>query len=847
MDLAAQIEVTLSQLTLAEKVSLLSGSSFTSATGVPRLNLPTINLLDSINGIKTLNPFNPTPSLCFPSTTCLGSTWNSALLHRMGSALAAHAKKGSCNVILGPTVNIHRDPRGGRNFECFSEDPLLTGMLAASLVKGIQEGGVAACLKHFVGNESELKRRFYRVNTSTETKAMREIYLAAFEYVLKEVKPWAIMTAYNKILDNSSNEGKYCSESPIISQILRKEWNYTGCVLSDWFGTRSTLPALQAELDLEMPGPSVFRGEAVMNLIKSGAISDDLIDERVKNVLGLILKTNDHTDEKTEQTEEKENIDGRRLARRVAAEGIVLLKNNNNALPLKHEEMEGEKIAVIGPYALKPPSNGGGSAAALPEYQHAPLHRLRPSFPPSTNIEHELGFTTHQSTPALSTSLTRAKNGQEGIDVQYFIHGSETPVLETFNPSTKRVHMGHVPQPLTQSSFSHYILSTTLTPLTTGNHTIAIQATGAFSLYVDDQLTLQDEMTPAPTVEDFLFVPLALERSVIIALHAGQSYTIRAVIKPHTPEHDTGEPLVHAAKLCYLEEINPSKMRSDAVILSEQCDTTIIFAGRNEEMESEGFDLTSIKLPSEQELAISAIAKASKKTILVLYGGNPIDVSPFIDLVDAAVFAHFPGQEGNQALVNILTGVTNPSGRLATSWPKRLEDVPSFEHFPAKENERGEWEMEYTEGLRVGYRGKMEGYEPRWELGWGLSYTTFEYCHLKCVVRGRGRVGKVIVDICVENEGELAGFDVVMVFVEPVVSSLWRPRRELKGFEKVWVEAREKRAVRIEIGLDTAFRFWDDRVRGEECWRVDNGQYRIHVGNFHKTVLIKEGFTWRGI
>ncbi|KAH6665698.1 putative glycosyl hydrolase [Halenospora varia] len=849
MSLTGQIESTLTQLTLSEKISLLSGSSFTSATGVPRLNIPTINLLDSINGIKTLNAFNPTPSLCFPSTTCLGSTWNTALLRRMGNTLAGQAMKGACNVILGPTVNINRDPRGGRNFECFSEDPLLTGMLAASLVKGIQEGGVAACLKHFVGNESELKRRFYSVNTSTESRVIREIYLAAFEYVLKEVEPWAIMTAYNKIQDTSSDAAKYCSESTIINRILRKEWSYTGCVLSDWYGTRSSLPALNAGLDLEMPGPSVFRGEALLDLVKTERVFEESINERVKNVLGLILKTTtgNITEEKTEEVKEKENVEGRRLARQVAAEGIILLKNNNNVLPLKRQGLEEKKIAVIGPYALKPPSNGGGSAAALPEYLHAPLNLLRTSLPSSTNIEYELGFTTHQSTPALSPSLTRAKNRQEGMDVQYFIHDSETPVLETFNPSTKLVHIGHVPQPLTQLSFSHYTLSTTLTPLTTGNHTIAIQTTGAFSLYVDDQLVLQDEMTPAPTVEDFLFVPLALERSLTISLRAGQSYAIRAVVKPQKPVHDTGEPLVHATKLCYLEETKTTKLRSDAVELAEQSDTTIIFAGRNEEMESEGFDLTSIKLPLEQELAICSVAKASKKTVLVLYGGNPVDVSPFIDLVDAVVFAHFPGQEGSQALVDILTGVTNPSGRLATSWPKRLEDVPSFEHFPARENEGGEWEMKYVEGLRVGYRGEVEVYEPRWGFGFGLSYTRFEYCGLKCVVAGEGRSGKVIVDVYVENTKDMAGYEVVMVFVEPVAPSVWRPKRELKGFEKVWVEVGEKKVVKVEIDLDVALRFWDDRVRGEECWRVDSGDYKIHIGNLSEKINIGEGFTWKGI
>ena len=190
------IDGILSQLTLEEKISLLSGSSFVSATGVPRLNIPALITVDSVNGVKGTSHINGTTTACFPSTTCLGSTWNRSLIHQLGREIAVQAKYKSASVILGPTVNIQRDPRGGRNFECFSEDPLLTGRLAAALINGIQEGGVAACPKHFVGNESETKRRFYHVKNSIDERPMREIYLAAFQYLLKDSAPLAIMTAW---------------------------------------------------------------------------------------------------------------------------------------------------------------------------------------------------------------------------------------------------------------------------------------------------------------------------------------------------------------------------------------------------------------------------------------------------------------------------------------------------------------------------------------------------------------------------------------------------------------------------------------------------------------------------
>ncbi|KAF4628308.1 hypothetical protein G7Y89_g9843 [Cudoniella acicularis] len=438
-ELKTRVENLLNQLTLSEKVSLLSGSSLTSATGIPRLNIPTINLLDSINGIKSTNPTAPT--LCFPSTTCLGSTFNPSLLYLMGKSLAIQAKKQKCNVILGPTINIHRDPRGGRNFECFSEDPLLTGILAANLMKGIQEGGVGACLKHFVGNESEFKRRFYSVTTPISSRTMREIYLAAFEYAIKECEPWAVMTAYNKIRPIPSDPPKYSSESPLLTSILRNQFSFTGCILSDWFGTRSTLPSLLSGLDLEMPGPSVFRGQKLLDAVNSGDLEERIIDERVRNVLMLILKTT--AAENGAIVEQDEDEKARTLTHRIATEGIVLLKNDHGILPLNPP---GGKISVIGPYALTPPINGGGSALAVPQHVTSPLSCLQATYP--GKVEYSQGFTTHVCTPSLPLPLTSAKNGENGIDISYYIHSSPThPVLQTFTPTTKITHIGFLPPP----------------------------------------------------------------------------------------------------------------------------------------------------------------------------------------------------------------------------------------------------------------------------------------------------------------------------------------------------------------------------------------------------------------
>jgi beta-glucosidase len=644
---------------------------------------------------------------------------------------------------------------------------------------------------------------------------------------------------YNKL------DGTYCSESPILQQVLREEWDFAGCIISDWFGTRSSLPALKAGLDLEMPGPSVFRGAEVLSYVKAGLLSEDVIDDRARSVLGVIHKTTpSHSKDNLEVSiiSESANI----LARQVAAEGIVLLKNKNSVLPLNLAAKP--KLAVIGPYAIVSPIGGGGSAKVPAQYVHSSLSILQSTHPDPSLVQYLSGCTCHVTIPSIPLSLTKTKNGQLGVEVSYFIHGSSEPVIREHVPSTFTTMFGSLKSPLTPSTFSHYTVSTSITPVSSGTHTIAIQSTGAFSLTVGEEIILSDDMQPPPSVEDFLFVPTALERSVRIPMVAGQQYNITATVQPYAPVEETGEPRVHSAKLCFMEDYSSFELSSSAAKLASNSDVSIIFAGRNDAMESEGFDLASIKLLNEQEEMIRQVARSSRKIILVLYGGNPIDISAYEDIVDAIIFVHFPGQEGSQALIDILTGDACPSGRLATSWPMNLESVPSFEAFPSKQNDDGEWEMRYLEGLEVGYR--QRNYQPRYPFGYGLSYTCFRYSGLKVQVNtcsGNPDNGSVSISLEVENIGAIAGHEVIQVFISDNETSIWRPEKELKGFEKIWLEAGEKKIVSITILKQIAFCFWDDRQNGRECWRAEEGDFTIRVGDLEEIVTLEAGFIWTGL
>ena len=616
--------------------------------------------------------------------------------------------------------------------------------------------------------------------------------------------------------------------------------------MSDWYGTRSGLPSLEAGLDLEMPGPSVFRGKKLVEDVKKGMICDKLINERVRNVLRLISKTS-----KSHRTGPERSViceDTKLLARQIASEGIVLLKNDCNVLPLRLNDGK-QKIAVIGAAALNPPIGGGGSAMAPPQYMQRPYECIRSAHPSPELVQHSPGVKVHVTTPSLPLSQTRAKNGNQGIDVEFFIRGQRGAVLEEYQESAQIAMIGRLKPPLIQDTFSHYIVSTVIIPTTTGLHTLAIQATAPFRLSLNKDLVLSDKMQPPPSVEDFLFVPSALERSIQIPMIAGQEYQIGAVVQPYVPKEETGEPRVHATKLCFIEEYSEKQMREEAVQLAQDSDISIIYAGRNAEMESEGFDLTSIRLPSNQEALIKEVALASKKTILVLYGGNPIDVSEYVHTVDALLCAHFPGQEGGQAIADILTGKTCPSGTLAVSWPEKLEHVPSFAHFPARENGDGEWDIEYKEGLEVGYRS--ESYIPRYPFGYGLSYTTFQCKNLRvgassaAVSHPKDKV--LVIEIDVTNTGSIAGHEVVQVFVHNVESSVWRPREELKAFEKVYLEPGQRKTVQMRASMGIAFSFWDDRVKGVECWRAEAGEYKLRIGGLYEHFTLLEGFCWRGL
>ncbi|KAL4907726.1 hypothetical protein BDW74DRAFT_189166 [Aspergillus multicolor] len=820
----------LPELTLDEKIALLSGSDFVHSTGIPRLSIPPLKIVDSINGVKGSDLHHGTPTAVFPSSTLYGSTWNNALMKELGGCLAQQAKLKSAQVILGPTINIHRDPRGGRNFECFSEDPLLSGQLAAAIVRGIQAQGLAACPKHFACNESEFMRRSYDVLEDYNGRTVREVYLAAFQELLRGCEPAALMVSYNKL------NGVHTTESPFLKEVLRDDWGYNGCLISDWFATKSTAASINAGLDLEMPGPTVFRGQRLMNAVREELVEEKTIDESAARVLALVEAAKDSVSGAPERSEIRPETNA--LALRIASEGIVLLKNEHHVLPL--DMRLAPKIAVIGVPAAEPVISGGGSASAPPQYVQRSLECLRTAHPVPSLVQYVRGVNTNRIVPIVPLAQTESHGGEPGFDIAYYNSGCDEPAY-TEQQTVPVVAMVRDLKPGLKETGFRFEISTTITPTTTGMHTLAARVTGVFSLYVDDKLVGSLSEQAEVSMEDFLFEPARLEHRAPVSMLAGRPYQVRLVTNARVPKENDYEPTPHGAVLCYEEYVNERGCIAEAVQTASSSDVSIIFAGRNHEYESEGFDLVTNRLPEAQVKLIKAVAAVSHRTVLVLNCGNPIDVSPFVEDVDAVLNAHFPGQEGGQAVTDILTGKTNPSGRLATTWPKRFDQghVPSFDHFPARLTDNG-YTIRYAEGVQVGYRHPDVERTAQWQFGFGLSYTTFEYSEL--VIREM-TPSSIAISVTVENTGIYPGHEVVQVFVVPSRAKVWRPARELKGYAKVWLLPGETELVSIQLQKKDAFSYWDEIAKE---WKVEAGTYQLAAGSLSESWIVEKELTWSG-
>lgn len=786
------VDEKLKLLSLAEKVKLISGESMWRTFPVERVGIPVLKVSDGPNGVRG---DGGKAAACFPVGICMASTWNTALIEQVGADVADEARSKDVQVVLGPTINIHRTPLAGRNFECYSEDPYLSGLLAAAFTIGLQNKGVGACLKHFVCNDSEFER--HTISVEVDERTLREIYLRPFEIAIKKSRPWTLMAAYNRI------NGIYaCSHHYLINEVLKSEWGFEGLVISDWFAAKETVENATGGLDLEMPGPAVAWGQPLLDSLNRGEIDEQVVDDKVSRLLKVLDWTGrfDQPDEKSENAIDQQQH--RDTAYQAAAEGMVLLKNAG-LLPLQAGQIS--KLALIGPNTHSFRIMGGGSSAVRPHYISTPMEALAERLP-RTELVSLPGCLTHKFIPEPPRQWLSPVAGDAGsvagllgrfyADIQ-----CEELILErAIGAST--VHA--------KDNIRAVVLEGWFSCENTGVHTFGLLSTGKARLYVDEQLLIDNWRHVLPG--EAFFSQGSAEQRAQLDMRQGQ--TVRFKIE-YEPDPDKNFKAVRYGIL----GPQPVDGIGDAADLARDADAVLLMVGTNDDWETEGNDRLSLALPGDQDELISKVLEANPNTIVVNNSGSPISM-PWLADAPAVIQTWFAGQEFGNALADILFGEVNPSGKLPITFPAALEDTPAFTNYP------GEFgKVHYGEGLYVGYRWySSRSIEPLFCFGHGLSYTSFEYSRLRIVAQSVD--GSVTIEFDLQNSGERLGKEIAQVYLQALQSSVAKPKLQLACFAKLSLQPGEKRRLRLELEAET-FAHWDVQTGN---WQREAGAYLVHVG-----------------
>jgi len=636
-----RVENLLSRMNLEEKVAMVSGSGPWHSTGVERLGIPPLKVTDGPNGARG-NIVSGATAVCFPVGATLAATWNTDLIRRIGEVLGEEAKTKGAQVLLAPTINIHRTPLGGRNFECYSEDPYLTGRIAVSYVKGVQSRKVGATLKHFVCNDSEYQRHVLSVEVSE--RVLREIYLLPFEMAVKESDPWAVMTAYNRI-----NGIFASSHKELLTRILREEWGFKGFTVSDWGASLETVANANGGLDLEMPGPARTMGENLLEAVQSGEVDEKTIDDKVRRLLRVTVLSGrmDNPEEVEEQSVDRP--EHRALARRAAAEGMVLMKNEG-VLPFDASALS--RVAVIGPNAVRGNIQGGGSSGVRPHYQIHPLEAIEQRLGEGVHVSREAGCLTHKFLPGFKREHLKPMLGQEGngFSLEYFnnLDFSGEPALTDVEAHSKISWFGAFASVVATGEFTAR-LSAIYTPAQTGTHTFGMASAGLSRMFINGEMIIDNWTRQTPG--DSFYANGSAEERREVELTAGEEYQL-VIEYRRTPGR-----FIAGVQVGVLPPV-PGDLLERAVKAAAEAEAVILVVGTNGEWETEGNDRADMSLPGRQDELIQRVCAVNPKTAVVLNAGSPMDM-PWFEEAPAVLQTWFPGQEFGNALADVLFGDVN--------------------------------------------------------------------------------------------------------------------------------------------------------------------------------------------
>ncbi len=801
-------------LPVGEKVRLLTGADSWRTYGAPTLGLRPIVMSDGPAGIRGVTKDDRNPSASVPCPSALGATWDSELVRELAAALGAEARGKGIDIVLAPTMNLMRTPLGGRGFECFSEDPELSARLAVSYVTGLQSAGVGAAIKHFVGNDSETERWTYDARIADAV--LRELYLVPFEASVREAGAVMVMAAYNAV-----NGARMTEHERLLRGLLKGEWGFTGAIVSDWDACRSVVPTALAGLDLAMPGPDSPWVTGLAGAVRSGQVPEEVLDEQVLRLLevarrvGALSPPDGHAPDGQApdgQPPPRPAMADRGLLRRTAAASFVLLRNEQGALPLDPASIG--SIALIGPNAVHPVIQGGGSAAVHPAAISAPDEALRAALAGHATVTVTPGCHTWETVPEPpARSLTDPVTGEPGVRLEFRAPDGRLLGAEHRNTTVFAWWGDGLPDGIGWGEDGTISLLASYRPETSGPHMVGAAGVGRLTLTVDGTVAAAgDTPVPADPVET---MTRPGEVTGAVGLTAGQPAQVRLDFLPSAL---AGGPL--AVRLGIVAAPDEEAALDQAVQAAAAAAAAVVVVGSAETTESEGFDRDTLRLPGRQDELVQRVSAVNPRTVVVVNAGMPV-LMPWASQVAAVLYAWLPGQAMGEALADVLLGRAEPGGRLPVSMPARESDAPVLHAVPA------DGRLSYDEGLLIGYRGyDAAGTSPLFAFGHGLGYTSWAYESLTADQVGLRAGTDLTVEVTVRNAGPREGREVVQAYLAGPALGPGRPVRVLGAFGTV--TAAPGAAATVTLTLPArAFARYDEHAGR---WDWPPGQFTVAVG-----------------
>ncbi len=793
------------QLTRDEKVALLSGADVWRTAAIERLGIPATKTTDGPNGARG-DSTTGARAVCLPASISIAASFDAELVTEVGRLLGRETVRKGAQILLAPTINMARHPLGGRNFESFGEDPMLTSVMAVAYIAGVQDEGVGACAKHFVANDVEYAR--LTVSSEIDERTLREVYLAPFEAAVN-AGVWSLMAAYPKL------NGEHCTENRwLLTDLLRDEWGFDGLVMSDWGATHHRSRPIVAGMDLEMPGPPLVLGQGLLDAIEAGELTEADLDAPASRVVDMAVRAGRIGDLAADVEQSVDLPEERALAARAASDGMVLLRNEAAegqapVLPLDSSALT--TVAVLGPNADPGVIQGGGSAQLPAHRVVSPLEGLATAFD-QADVRHHPGCLAHRYLPQPASDLWA---GDITREVWASSDLSGQPALTRPSSGIYNLTAGGIaelPDPMSWSMR----WTADINVATTGTHEFSVFAVGPSRVLVNGELVVNnwDDTDPG----DGFFQKSTTERRGSIDLTAGETATVEV-------EWSRGDDdLLAGLRFGYLAPVDEDAMLDEAVALAASSDVAVVVVGLDAEWETESHDRIMFGLPGRQDELVRRVVAANPRTVVVLNAGGPVDL-PWLEDVPAALVAWYPGQEFGTSLAAVLSGDAEPGGRLPVTFPRRLGDAPTALDVP------GDGDLlHYREGSMVGYRWyDTRSIEPLVPFGFGLSYATFEVGAATVLADGSEGVS---VSVPVTNTSNRPGKAVVQVYVEPPAGRLRRPLRLLGGFAATRLDGGASSTLTIVVPA-RAFEIYEPG----QGWVTPAGEYRLHVATSSRDLL----------